>query len=46
MVIRETSERPEDIEVEVVKLIETDKRRIVLVASKLLSDSETYQSMI
>jgi UDP-N-acetylglucosamine 2-epimerase (non-hydrolysing) len=45
LVMRETTERPEAVEAGTVRLVGTDKKRIVEEASKLLADSEAYNAM-
>lgn len=45
LVLRETTERPEGIEVGTAKLVGTDRRRILEEASYLLSNPEAYQKM-
>ncbi|WP_029151885.1 non-hydrolyzing UDP-N-acetylglucosamine 2-epimerase [Methylovulum miyakonense] len=45
LVLREETERPEAVEMGVVKLVGTDCLRIVQEAQKLLDDKEAYQAM-
>jgi len=45
LVMRETSERPEAIDAGTVRLVGTDKERIVSEVDKLLTDKETYLTM-
>ncbi len=45
LVLRETTERPEGVEVGTAKLIGTDRERIVVEASRLLSDESAYRLM-
>jgi len=45
LVMRETSERPEAIEAGVCRLVGTDRRRIVEIATRLLQDPAEYESM-
>ncbi|PPD39435.1 MAG: UDP-N-acetylglucosamine 2-epimerase (non-hydrolyzing) [Methylobacter sp.] len=45
LVLREETERPEAVEMGVVKLVGTDCARIVQEAQKLLDDKEAYQAM-
>ncbi|HEX6544465.1 MAG TPA: UDP-N-acetylglucosamine 2-epimerase (non-hydrolyzing), partial [Ktedonobacterales bacterium] len=45
LVLRETTERPEGIEVGVVKLVGTDRERIVSEAQRLMTDREAYAAM-
>lgn len=45
LVLREETERPEAVEMGVVKLVGTDCVRIVQEAQKLLDDKEAYQAM-
>ena len=45
LVMRNTTERPEAVEVGTVKLVGTDKQKIVDEASKLLNDSGAYETM-
>jgi len=43
--LRETTERPEGLAAGTVRLVGTDTRNIVSVASKLLSDPHEYRKM-
>jgi UDP-N-acetylglucosamine 2-epimerase (non-hydrolysing) len=45
LVLRGTTERPEGIEAGTVRLVGTDRERIVEAASALLSDAEAYRRM-
>lgn len=45
LVMREVTERPEAIDAGTVKLVGTDKQRIIDAVELLLSDERTYQSM-
>ncbi len=45
LVLRDETERPEALECGCVKLVGTDKERIVSTVNKLLSDKEFYNSM-
>lgn len=45
LVLRENTERPEAVNAGTVKLVGTDKIRIVKEATKLLNDNEVYSSM-
>ena len=45
LVLRETTERPEGVEVGVAKLVGSDRGRIVSEASRLLSDAAAYAAM-
>jgi UDP-N-acetylglucosamine 2-epimerase (non-hydrolysing) len=45
LVLRNSSERPEAIEAGTVKLVGTNRKKIVFEASKLLSDKGCYKSM-
>jgi len=45
LVMRETTERPEAVEAGTVRLVGTDRARIVEEASRLLDDAEAYQAM-
>lgn len=45
LVMRETSERPEAIEAGTVKLVGTDRNKIVLEANRLLDDMAAYENM-
>ncbi|TAK55115.1 MAG: UDP-N-acetylglucosamine 2-epimerase (non-hydrolyzing) [Gammaproteobacteria bacterium] len=45
LVMREVTERPEAVEAGTVRLVGTDRRRIVEEASRLLSDPEAYRAM-
>ena len=45
LVLRETTERPEAIEAGTAKLVGTNPKQIVSVATMLLSDSAAYQAM-
>ncbi|RMF74870.1 MAG: UDP-N-acetylglucosamine 2-epimerase (non-hydrolyzing), partial [Planctomycetota bacterium] len=45
LVLREKTERPEAVQAGVVRLVGTDRRRIVEQASRLLSDPEAYAAM-
>ena len=45
LVLRNTTERPEGIDVGIAKLVGTNKQRIVKETESLLNDSEAYQSM-
>ena len=45
LVMRDKTERPEAVEAGTVKLVGTDRNRIVSEAVRLLDDSEAYQSM-
>jgi UDP-N-acetylglucosamine 2-epimerase (non-hydrolysing) len=45
LVMREVTERPEAIEAGTVKLVGTDKRRIVGAVEQLLSEEHTYRAM-
>ena len=45
LVMRDTTERPEAVEAGTVKLVGTDRRRIVEEASRLLDDPREYQAM-
>lgn len=45
LVMRETTERPEAVEAGTVRLVGTDRRRIVEEASILLNDQNAYQAM-
>jgi len=45
LVLRNTTERPEGIDIGIAKLVGTNEQRIVNETESLLNDSETYQSM-
>lgn len=45
LVLRETTERPEGVEVGTAKLVGTDPKAIVSEAEKLIRDSSAYESM-
>lgn len=45
LVMRDTTERPEAVEAGTVRLVGTDRARIVAEASRLLDDAEAYQAM-
>ncbi|WP_386693259.1 MULTISPECIES: non-hydrolyzing UDP-N-acetylglucosamine 2-epimerase [unclassified Lonepinella] len=45
LVMRDTTERPEAVEVGTVILVGTDKAKIIAETQKLLNDSEQYQKM-
>ena len=45
LVLRDTTERPEAIEYGTVKLVGTDKNKIVSEVEKLLHDKEEYKKM-
>ena len=45
LVMRETTERPEAVEAGTVKLVGTDRERIVSEALRLLDDTEAYRAM-
>jgi UDP-N-acetylglucosamine 2-epimerase (non-hydrolysing) len=45
LVMRETTERPEAVEAGTVKLVGTDRERIVTTAQELLDDSKAYADM-
>ena len=45
LVMRDTTERPEAVDAGTVKLVGTDKEKIVGEAQKLLDDEEAYRSM-
>ena len=45
MILRNTTERPEGIDIGIAKLVGTNKQRIVKETENLLNDSETYQSI-
>jgi UDP-N-acetylglucosamine 2-epimerase (non-hydrolysing) len=45
LVMRDTTERPEAVEIGTVKLVGTDKIRIIEEAQKLLSNDEAYVEM-
>jgi UDP-N-acetylglucosamine 2-epimerase len=45
LVLRETTERPEGVEVGTAKLVGTDRKRIVCEASSLLEDQSAYEKM-
>ncbi|HYS43917.1 MAG TPA: UDP-N-acetylglucosamine 2-epimerase (non-hydrolyzing) [Geobacteraceae bacterium] len=45
LVMRETTERPEAVEAGTVKLVGTDRERIVSEALQLLDDTEAYRAM-
>ena len=45
LILRNTTERPEGIEIGIAKLVGTNKQRIVKETENLLNDSETYQSI-
>lgn len=45
LVMRDTTERPEAVSAGTVKLVGTDRQKIVEQVSRLLTDSEYYQSM-
>lgn len=45
LVMRDTTERPEAVEVGTVLLVGTDKKKIVREARRLLNDTEAYQNM-
>ena len=45
MVMRETTERPEAVEVGVVKLVGTKKDNIIKEAQKLIDDTSEYKKM-
>lgn len=45
LVLRNETERPEAVDAGVVKLVGTDKNRIILEAEKLLNDPEQYRAM-
>lgn len=45
LVMRDTTERPEALEAGTVKLVGTDYNKIITEVSKLLDDSEYYDTM-
>ena len=45
LVMRDTTERPEAVDAGTVKLVGTDRQAIVDNVSKLLEDSQAYESM-
>jgi len=45
LVMRDTTERPEAIEAGTVKLVGTDKEKIVIEAQKLIDDKKEYEKM-
>ena len=45
LVMRETTERPEAVKAGTVRLVGTDKQRIVDEVTRLLHDEEEYQAM-
>lgn len=45
LVLRETTERPEAVEAGTVKLVGTDRARIVIETTRLLDDAEVYRTM-
>ncbi len=45
LVMRETTERPEGVQAGVLKLVGTDRQRIVSEARRLLDDAQAYQAM-
>lgn len=45
LVMRNTTERPEGVEAGVIKLVGTDRRKIVYEASRLLEDTVAYRAM-
>ncbi|MER3456706.1 MAG: UDP-N-acetylglucosamine 2-epimerase (non-hydrolyzing) [candidate division GAL15 bacterium] len=45
LVLRDTTERPEGVAAGVVKLVGTDRERVVAEASRLLEDAEAYRAM-
>ncbi len=45
LVLRDTTERPEAVEAGTVKLVATERSRIVQEASRLLNDAEAYKTM-
>ncbi|MCS7235410.1 MAG: UDP-N-acetylglucosamine 2-epimerase (non-hydrolyzing) [Armatimonadetes bacterium] len=45
LVLRDTTERPEGVAAGVVRLVGTDRRRVVEEAARLLEDPEAYRSM-
>jgi UDP-N-acetylglucosamine 2-epimerase (non-hydrolysing) len=45
LVMRETTERPEAVEAGTVKLVGTNKQKILKETTKLLQDEEAYKSM-
>lgn len=45
LVMRETTERPEAVDAGTVRLVGTDRRRIVDEASRLLDDPQAYETM-
>jgi UDP-N-acetylglucosamine 2-epimerase (non-hydrolysing) len=45
LVMRDTTERPEAVEAGTVKLVGTDRRKIVTEVSRLLTDADAYAAM-
>ena len=45
LVLRETTERPEAVEAGTVRLVGTDRARIVREANRLLDDAGAYEAM-
>lgn len=45
LVMRETTERPEAVEAGTVKLVGTDRQRILMEVRKLIDDNDEYQKM-
>ena len=45
LVMRETTERPEAVVAGTVKLVGTDKRKIILETERLLTDTGSYKTM-
>ena len=45
LVMRETTERPEAVEAETVKLVGTNKKMIIEEAQKLIDDKAEYEKM-
>ncbi len=45
LVMRESTERPEAVEVGTVRLVGTDKELIIQETERLLTDKQAYQSM-
>lgn len=45
LVLRDTTERPEGVAAGVVRLVGTDRRRVVAEVARLLEDPEAYRSM-
>ena len=45
LVLRDTTERPEAVEYGTVKLVGTDKEKIILTVEKLLKDKDEYKKM-